>query len=361
MVNRLKIIGVLVVISVLLLLMTVSVNADSTEIQRVDIKTDKAIPEIGDKVSDLDYNYEVYANETTKLSTENIFDNEIGLIECYKKTDNNLKPMEENERFVYEGTYVIERLFVVPNEMNIINPSIETSDTQAYINGEKVHNVKGTGSGDARGEYYIVSTTFTLDKRENVEKVNIKSNGLLPKAGDTVKSINKNYEAYANNEVKLSTELTDTENVSYYLKENNEHKILDDEYVFEEGKTYIISINFVIPEKMCLIGEIKTGELGYICSETEGMINGKKVGYVTPNGMGDEKGEYCSIYYEYTIENEKIENENQVKDESPKKDTTTAPGKVPYAGGTTTIMLVSLIIVIIGTVVYIKNKNLKGI
>ena len=49
------------------------------------------------------------------------------------------------------------------------------------------------------------------------------------------------------------------------------------------------------------------------------------------------------------------------KEESKQEDQTTAGGKIPYAGGTTVIAISMVLIAILGTVAYIKNKELKGI
>jgi len=57
---------------------------------------------------------------------------------------------------------------------------------------------------------------------------------------------------------------------------------------------------------------------------------------------------------------EEVKKEESKKEEN-KKDETTAPGKIPHAGGTTVIIISAIVIAIIGTISYIKNRELKGI
>lgn len=80
--------------------------------------------------------------------------------------------------------------------------------------------------------------------------------------------------------------------------------------------------------------------------------------------------DHCSSYVmseeslpdEFVIASTTGENKEEAKTEETKKeDTTKAPGSIPYAGGTTAIMLTMVVIAVIGTIAFIKNKKLKGI
>jgi len=58
---------------------------------------------------------------------------------------------------------------------------------------------------------------------------------------------------------------------------------------------------------------------------------------------------------------EESNKEEPKKEETKKEDTTTATGKIPYAGGTTVIVIAMLAIVAVGIIAYMKNKELRGI
>ena len=58
---------------------------------------------------------------------------------------------------------------------------------------------------------------------------------------------------------------------------------------------------------------------------------------------------------------EEIKQEETKKEEAKKEDTTTAKGNIPYAGGTTVIAIMMLLITAIGTIAFVKNRKLKGI
>ena len=58
---------------------------------------------------------------------------------------------------------------------------------------------------------------------------------------------------------------------------------------------------------------------------------------------------------------EEVKQEEPKKEENKKEDTTKAPGKIPYAGGTTVVVISMLAVVAIGIVAYKKNKDLRGI
>ena len=58
---------------------------------------------------------------------------------------------------------------------------------------------------------------------------------------------------------------------------------------------------------------------------------------------------------------EENKKEEPKKEETKKEDTTTAPGSIPYAGGTTVIVIAMLAVVAVGTIAYKKNKDLRGI
>ena len=58
---------------------------------------------------------------------------------------------------------------------------------------------------------------------------------------------------------------------------------------------------------------------------------------------------------------EENKKEEPKKEENKKEDTTKAPGKIPYAGGTTVVVISMLAVVAIGIIAYKKNKDLRGI
>lgn len=294
-----------ILIIALLLLGAVSVNAATTAVERVDIKTTKAIPEIGDKVSDLDYDFEVYVNETTKLDTPST-NGEVTKLSLSKLVNGKCETMKDDDVFEKGYSYIITRSFYVPNEMELIDPNTHIN---AYINGERVYGAKDSGSGDTEGRWFFIETRIVFDEKETIEKVNIKSEGLSPKAGETVKNFNKDYEVFANDTVKLSNSLKDEDNVRVFAKENG--KELNNEDTFEAGKTYFIQVWFVVSSEMTpiTVGGEWSDMVGFL-TKTEGMLNGQKVGYVAQSGSGCNDGEYCNILIEYTVPEEKVNNEN---------------------------------------------------
>lgn len=243
-----------------------------------------------------------------------------------------------------------------PNEYEI-SSDINITVNGTAINAKDIKAFNPGSTGDADFDYDAIWYEFGLPQpQKEIKKIEASVPapiiGQMPadKAKITVKA-----------DSSETFEIDDLQWLKYDSTINDWKECTSEE--FKENEKYAVLIGFKVPNKYGISQSIKV------------TVNGKEIpindfkGFVHGHS-GDEKFDYDTIWYEFgevqiekETDNKTTTPENGEKTESvkPKGDTTTAPGRIMHAGGTTVLIVITMIIAVIGAIAYIKNKELKGI